>query len=121
MKPNKPTHIQEQEALTMVGPGWSDLIRYVYKERSFLDFPPDIITVKEKWGGLRIYTGIYNDKFDRIIMDVEKRSFSICEQCGASGKLRQEVPGSRYFTACDEHKLNSKIIDSGRFESRVKL
>lgn len=76
-------------ALQSVGEGWASLINEVF---DFIEqnkiHNVRIIQVKEKWGGLRIYTDMMHDKLDAKIADVQKRSFTICEVSGAPGKLR---------------------------------
>jgi predicted nucleotidyltransferase len=58
-----------------------------------------IITYKEKWGGLTITWGGdaapgLNPHLERI----ERRSYEVCEGCGAPGTLRK---GSWWMTLCD--------------------
>jgi len=97
-----------------VGKGWHGLIDEVFdmKEKS----GTNIIQVKEKYAGLRIYISgygytnagdaIYNDEFEKFIMDVEYRSFKICEQCGKPGKVRGK---GWYYTSCDEHAKDGDV------------
>ena len=47
--------------------------------------------VKEKWGGLRIYTYGGDPYVDGLISMAEAMSYRICEECGSSkGELRKE-------------------------------
>lgn len=94
-------------AIESVGKGWEPLIREVF---SFMKEHPThskVIQVKEKWGGLRIYTDVIDDTLDEKIREVEKRSFTICELCGEPGKLRGE---GWYQTLCDSHGKDKPII-----------
>ncbi|KAB2655094.1 hypothetical protein F9K94_21290 [Brucella tritici] len=86
----------------------------------------DVIQIKEKFGGLRLYCRPVRPqhKTEQIDDDVvvnlrprkleawekefqlakvlaEQRSYFVCERCGQPGRLR--VRGGYYFTACDEH------------------
>jgi hypothetical protein len=76
-------------ALESVGAGWTSLVNEIF---DFIEQQKitntRIIQVKEKWGGLRIYTDNINDFLDTKIRDVEKRSFTICEISGVPGTLR---------------------------------
>ncbi len=96
-----------QLALNSVGTGWAGLVNEVFdmleKTKGI-----KIIQVKEKWGGLRIYTDFMHPEFDKFIMDVEVRSFTVCEQCGKSGALRE---GGWLLTQCDEHAGGKKAIE----------
>jgi hypothetical protein len=43
--------------------------------------------VKEKLGGMRFYLTYYNEELESIISEAQKKSYTICECCGAEGKL----------------------------------
>ncbi len=60
---------------------------------------PEILQVKEKFGGLRFYVQGSNDFFDGMICMAEQASYTICEQCGKPGKPRS---GGWILTLCDE-------------------
>lgn len=99
-----------QLAKDSVGKGWSGLIDEVFDKLEALGKPTTIVQVKEKYAGLRIYTGGYGylddgseitmDDFEKFILDIEYRSFKICEVCGKEGKVRGK---NWYYTSCDEH------------------
>jgi hypothetical protein len=94
-------------ALESVGKGWAPLVEEVF---SFIEknrIHSKVIQVKEKWGGLRIYTDVMHDALDRKIEEVSKKSFSICEQCGDPGALRE---GSWYRTLCDKHADGRPVV-----------
>lgn len=59
-----------------------------------------ILQIKEKWGGLRFYVGPASKDLCDAIDEAEKRSFTICEECGEQGKVRS---GGWVRTLCDEH------------------
>jgi hypothetical protein len=76
-------------ALQSVGAGWANLINEIFdfiEQNKITNVR--IIQVKEKWGGLRVYTDFINDKLDEKIRDAERRSYTMCEVSGAPGKLR---------------------------------
>jgi len=94
--------------LYSVGPGWAVLIDQAFKAIEDADPPVKIFQIKEKWGGLRIYTNIINDKVDKKLLDIMKRSYYICEDCGNPGMLRK---GERLKTLCDKHANGREIIE----------
>jgi hypothetical protein len=94
-------------AKASVGSGWASLIDEVFDKLEELGNPTIIVQVKEKYAGLRIYTGTYDtnrettvSKFDRFLGELESKSFTICETCGAPGKVRGR---GWYYTSCEEH------------------
>jgi hypothetical protein len=90
------------EALTQVGKGWAPLIHHVYNAREALGTPVGIIQVKEKFGGLRIYTEYYHEELEKVIIDVGRQSFTVCEVCGNNGELCKS-PTGWYRTLCGAH------------------
>jgi len=57
--------------------------------------------IKEKFGGLRMYTD-YGDRVTQALVDFgEEFSFRICEVCGKRGKLRRD--GYWLVTLCNKH------------------
>lgn len=65
----------------------------------------DIIQIKEKFGGLRFYTGAMSDKIvteiSAQIDAAEVASYQMCEACGAPGKQRPGGWIHTYCNACD--------------------
>jgi hypothetical protein len=97
-------NISREEAKKMIGIGWSKLIDKIYDK-----LPEDtyVLQVKEKFGGLRFYVGYISTEIQNFIDEVEDESYSICEECGKKGKLREDL--GWMLTLCDEHyeeKLN---------------
>jgi len=72
--------------------GWFDLIKELCVELDNLDLGEEfeVGQVKEKFGGLRFYVqDTPEDKskiVNSLIMEAERKSFSTCENCGASGE-----------------------------------
>jgi hypothetical protein len=87
-------------ALRSVGAGWAGLVNEAFDKLEASESFIVVDQVKEKYGGLRIYTSPYDVDFDKIIEDIERRSFEICEECGEAGKLRG---GGWYRTLCEAH------------------
>lgn len=95
-------YLTEEQAMECVGKGWGPLIRRVYNAKEGLGIPVGIIQVKEKWGGLRIYTDYYVREIEDVIQTVGQESLSVCEICGASAALVRK--GTWYQTRCEEHR-----------------
>ena len=79
-------------AKACVGPGWGGLVEEAYEA---LPDGATIAQIKEKFGGLRVYA--YPSV--EAITAIEARSETVCEDCGAPGKLRE-----RWWirTLCDD-------------------
>jgi hypothetical protein len=74
--------------LPVLDKGFQQMAEIVKKE-NLDDFR--IIQVKEKFGGLRVYTRYSIDEIDKIIDRMEKEVESICEKCGSpEGKWRED-------------------------------
>jgi hypothetical protein len=69
-------------------------------EANYKDWAPRFSQVKEKYGTLRLYFTTYPDGIGEIEMEAEKKSETVCEECGKPGKLRGQ---GWYYTSCVEH------------------
>jgi hypothetical protein len=85
------------------GNGWFELIKELCEKLKALDLKDfRVQQVKEKFGGLRFYTGgVELEKayeVDRLISEAEAKSLTVCEECGKPGK-----PGGRGWikTQCE--------------------
>lgn len=80
--------------LDAVGPGWEQILRDADAQIAPLAFPDFYYTdVKEKFGGLRIYTSYSTPDIDSIIDAAEALSLKTCESCGAPGRARTGKSG----------------------------
>lgn len=95
-------YFTEEDAIAAVGKGWEPLVRTVYNARAGMGIPVGIIQVKERYGGLRIYTEYFVNELDDIIRRVGYESLKICEECGNSGRLVSGSSGE-FKTRCDDH------------------
>ena len=90
-----------EEALGCVREGWKPLIRELWTHKT------DgicINTVKEKYGGLRVYfdadVGVDYHQFEEFVDIAEDKSETVCEECGKPGT----VVGKRWYRClCEEH------------------
>lgn len=85
-----------------IGDGWADLMIATSAWIAEIGVPAGwrFSDIKEKYGELRLYDGP-SDDLDDICTAAEILSESICDQCGARGRLR--VDAGWYSTRCDQH------------------
>ena len=72
------------------------------------------VQIKEKFGGLRYYIDGGDETIYGMIRLAESLSFTICEECGESGKLRS---GGWMKTLCDKHEAERQA----RYAERKQL
>lgn len=105
-----------------IGDGWKPLVRKtlrkikIYCKNSGQEFP-EITDVKEKFGGLRIYTNGSDSKVQEMITEAEKESYHTCELCGKVGRLRTVA---WYKTLCKEHWLKDKVNFTPKGRETIK-
>jgi hypothetical protein len=92
-----------------VGPGWMPLVREADAVLASLDPDYRIGQVKEKFGALCFYfdpspwtTKATANRMYHIEHEIEVRSATICERCGARGAIDRRF--GWILTLCDEHK-----------------
>lgn len=93
------------------GDGWFKIVDDLCSEithycKSHAIEIPEVVQVKEKFGGLRFYIGgVHPDHFDNIfgfINKAERVSLKTCEICGKAGKPNNE---GWIKTLCEEHRI----------------
>jgi len=93
--------------------GWYDIIDKACSSLTKLSEESgaiiELAQVKQKFGGLRMYLDIIDDKniqeeAYKIVEEAESKSFKVCEVCGKPGKIRKK---SWIQTLCDEHMESS--------------
>ena len=82
-----------------VGPGWSGIIERLVPKLFELGWDGVVLQCKEKFGGMRFYTGQTTSEMEEFILDAENQSYKICELCGAPGVPRK---GGWVKTLCDK-------------------
>ena len=82
------------------GPGWHPLIMGALAEIEALGIPNlEVLQVKEKFGGLRIYLSVHSEEADAIITAAEQEAHKTCEDCGS--KENVELRGGGWLhTVC---------------------
>ena len=83
-----------------------ELIDELEKDNYLDDF--EILQIKEKYGGLRIYIGSAPEAIHRLIDEYEELSYNYCQICGKPGKT---YDNGWIMTLCPAHarKLNYKV------------
>lgn len=91
-----------------VGRGWGPIVERLYN--LCVEYKIDIHQVKEKFGGLRFYTGGVNQEyateFFNQVQVAEEESFRTCENCGNPGKPRT---GGWIKTLCNDCNQHGKV------------
>ena len=80
-----------------VGKGWRGIVERVL---AAIDGQTELIQIKEKFGGLRVYVRGGNEAVEEAIEQAEMEALYTCDVCGKDGRL-----GFDGFIAvrCDEH------------------
>lgn len=80
--------------------GWENTVERTLRKLSSIG-GIEILQVKEKFGGLRVYYSPYSDQADAIIADAEKECWATCDVCGEEGTL---VRGDYLRVLCEKHR-----------------
>lgn len=82
-----------------VGPGWVSILKEVLEEFAEIqkrDESLRIVQVKEKFGGLRIYTISSEEVYDEVhvvIRNAEQKASKTCEDCGSIENVEERTSG----------------------------
>lgn len=90
--------------------GWFPMLEELFEKIDKIAKPYKgfrINTVKEKFGGLRVYCFGSTDEIEDLIEEYAQKSYTICEVCGRKGRLRNIFHW--YITLCIYH-LIKRII-----------
>ncbi len=104
----------DQTRFDEVPPGWHELVERLFEAIATVmaEHPGRRLAVrqvKEAFGGLRVYLGPAGEDEDarapvpdavrRLVVEAERRSFLVCDRCGAPGRAR--AGADLYATRCD--------------------
>jgi hypothetical protein len=96
-----------------VGFGWRPLVEKLVDDIIAIEPEVDVTQVKEKFGGLRFYTGGASDEVYALIDNAEEESFKICENCGTRENVTTK--GGWLITLCDKcRKERNENINRNR-------
>ena len=93
MEPKSPIELFGVEC----GHGWARLIEPIVAAAR--DNNIEILQIKEKFGGLRVYLGTAPDWLHDMCNLMEDLSYHVCEDCGKPGIIRD---GGWVRTLCEE-------------------
>lgn len=93
--------------------GWHDLIDRNCALIVRADPNAELFQLKEKLGGLRMYFKGTTDEALDIAEEAERESFTICETCGKSGKLRDYGWLKTLCEDCWNKLCDERGIDNG--------
>ncbi len=84
--------------LPVLKKGFDDISEIV-REQDLTDFR--IVQVKEKFGGLRVYTNMQIPEISKIIERMESEVSTICDRCGSTEGTKLRT-GGWWQVLCDE-------------------
>jgi len=100
------THTCMNWGIETNGDGWNGLIYELSEKIVAMDPEVQAVQVKEKFGGLRFYTGPCDestyDKVQDLIDEYVEISYHTCEECGSTEDVKQ-TQGGWIVTLCPVH------------------
>lgn len=85
------------------GEGWNRIIEECLdKIEMYPDCEINVLQIKEKYGGLRIYIGMGIEEILNLIDYYEGLSLHICENCGEFYTAKMRERSGWYKTLCDK-------------------
>lgn len=95
--------ISVDDVLASIPSGWHHIAIQLMDELFAIGWDGVVWQTKEKFGGLRFYTGTAPENSNEIIEKAEDKSIRTCQQCGEPGK--RGTWGNKYYvsTLCDKH------------------
>ena len=92
---------------TQVGKGWHKILVKLFSDISELDEIPEdfeIVQIKEKFGGLRVYVTVGTDEIYDLIAVAELEAENTCESCGTKNDTVRNAPHNGFWlkTYCSE-------------------
>lgn len=90
---------QLPDHLECVGPGWHPILQRLHDQILAIDSTYEVVQVKEKFGGLRVYLLSEPLPVIDLVAKAEVESQRTCEMCGRPGT---QQPGYWIRTRCEE-------------------
>ena len=97
----KPRGIEYPECGFHVGDGWLPIVEEALDKMIAAGWDKQLDQVKQKFCGLRIYTGIASDEVRKIIAKAEAKANIACEHCGQPHGLEIPRGGIALCPACE--------------------
>jgi len=98
--------MNREYAKMCVGHGWHGLVDELFDLAEKENF--QVTQVKEKFGSLRIYADFLNEEQDKILSDLERRSYTMCEGCGVPAKAK--TVGGWINVLCDSCRSINNVL-----------
>lgn len=67
--------------------GWFPLLEEFFQKLAALNQPVQILQIKEKFGGLRIYLSNSNEEISDLVEATIAKANNTCEMCGEKGEV----------------------------------
>lgn len=74
-----------------IGEGWIPIVERCLDALIAAGWNRELMQVKEKFGGLRVYLGEHHKEHEDIVAEACAEAARTCEDCGAPGFLRSGV------------------------------
>ncbi len=87
--------------LSEINMGWSEIIKTAVAELEAIGKADQIVQVKEKFGGLRIYLNEYSDEINAIVRKAEKAAAQVCQMCGSNDEVKIRSTGGWCRAECE--------------------
>lgn len=105
--------------------GWFDMIYELSEKIVNIDPECQAVQVKEKFGGLRFYTGQCDEStYDRVqdlISEYEEKSYQICEECGITEGVTQTQGWIKTLCPKCMEKRNGVPVETKSVMKRLKI
>ena len=88
--------------------GWLVLVDKLITDLFAIGWDGYLEQVKEKFGGLRFYTGAVSHEMQILIGEAERISTTTCQECGGPGCTTGR--GGWYATLCDKHNVSRNEV-----------
>lgn len=91
------------------GDGWFDILYDLCKKIEAINPPEDFkfCQVKEKMGGLRVYTVGCPEEVDRLVDEAQRVSYKTCEECGTQKDVISDWVSGWVRTICKSCAVNN--------------
>lgn len=85
------------------GEGWYPLLEDMLSKMDKLEDKPNIVQIKEKFGGLRVYYDCDGEcsPIEQLVNEAEKIADNTCESCGASPAKNRPSKTGWLRTICE--------------------
>lgn len=83
-----------------INDGWLQILHDCFEEMFLTGWNGELLQVKEKFGGLRIYLSGYYPEIEEIIIKYSKLSYTVCERCSTTENVESRSSFGWSLTLC---------------------